>query len=91
MMHARRYFFKALDSDQQRMGRALYLTARLYGLEGRAKGLTGEQRLELRKRLSAPVAEKLHQHLYSGSATKFCRRVRPQRRCAPETTARSRG
>jgi transposase len=63
MMHARRYFFKALDSDQQRMGRALYLIARLYGVEGRAKGLTGEQRLELRKRLSAPVAEKLHQHL----------------------------
>src|SRR5260370_11168786 len=63
MMHARRYFFKALDSDQQRMGRALYLIARLYGLEDRAKGLTGEQRLEVRKRLSAPVAEKLHQHL----------------------------
>jgi transposase len=65
MMHARRYFFKALDTDQQRMGRVLYLIARLYGVEDRAKGLTGEQRLELRKRLSAPVVEKLRQYLLS--------------------------
>ena len=63
MMHARRYFFKALDSDQQRMGRALYLIARLYAVEDRAKGLTGEQRLEVRRRLSAPVMAKLHKYL----------------------------
>jgi transposase len=63
MMHMRRYFFKALDSDQQRMGKALHLIARLYAVEDRAKGLTGEQRLELRKRLSAPVMAKLHKYL----------------------------
>jgi transposase len=62
-MHARRYFFKALDSDQQRMGPALYLIGRLYSVEDRAQGLTGEERLELRKRISAPVMEKLHKYL----------------------------
>ena len=63
MMHMRRYFFKALDSDQQCMGRALHLIARLYAVEDRAKGLTGEERLALRKRLSAPVMAKLHKYL----------------------------
>ena len=63
MMHTRRYFFKALDSDQERMGKAMHLIARLNSVEDRAKGLTGGQRLELRRRLSAPVAEKLHQYL----------------------------
>ncbi len=62
-MHARRYFFKALDSDQAHMGPALHLIGRVYAVEDRAKGLTGEERLELRKRLSAPVMEKLHQYL----------------------------
>jgi hypothetical protein len=63
MMHSRRYFFKALDSDQQRMGKALHLIARLYAVEDRAKGFTGEERLELRQRLSAPVMAKLHKYL----------------------------
>ena len=63
MMHMRRYFFKALDSDQAHMGPALHLIARLYAVEDRAKGLTGEERCELRQRLSAPVTEKLHQYL----------------------------
>jgi transposase len=63
MMHSRRYFFKALDSDQQRMGKALHLIARLYSIEDRVKGLTGEERLGLRQRLSAPVMAKLHQYL----------------------------
>ena len=62
-MHARRYFFKALDSDQPHMGPALHLIARVYAVEDRAWGLTGEERLELRERLSAPVMEKLHQYL----------------------------
>lgn len=62
-MHARRYFIKALDSDQQRMGPALYLIGRLYSVEERAKGLTAEERLELRRQLSAPVMEKLHRYL----------------------------
>jgi len=59
----RRYFFKALESDQQRMGKALHLIARLYGIEDRAKGLTGEERFKLRQRLSSPVMAKLHQYL----------------------------
>jgi transposase len=63
MMHARRYFFKALDSDQERMGQVLYLIARLYKVEDRAKGLSSEQRLELRKRLSSPIAAKLNEYL----------------------------
>lgn len=63
MMHSRRYFFKAMDSDQQRMGKALHLIARLYSIEGRAKGLTGEERLALRQRLSNPVMAKLHKYL----------------------------
>src|SRR5437763_3200130 len=62
-MHARRYFFKALESDQQRMGPALHLIARLYGVEDRSKGLTAEERLALRQRLSAPVMEKLYKYV----------------------------
>ena len=50
-------------SDQQRMGMALHLIARLYSIEDRAKGLTGEERLELRQRLSAPVTAKPHKYL----------------------------
>ncbi len=63
MMHARRYFFKALDSDQEHMGRALHLIGRLYAVEDRAKGLTAQERLALRKRQSAPVLAKLHNYL----------------------------
>jgi transposase len=63
MMHARRYFFKALDSDQERMGRALHLIACLYAVEDRAKGLGAEERLSLRKRRSAPVMAKLNKYL----------------------------
>ncbi|MCZ2147252.1 MAG: IS66 family transposase [Bryobacterales bacterium] len=63
MMHMRRYFMKALDSDQGRMGPALHLIARLYAVENRAKGVSGEQRFQLRQRLAAPVMEKLHAYL----------------------------
>ena len=62
-MHARRYFIKAMDSDSQRMGPALYLIARVYSVENRAHGLSGEERLELRQRLSEPLMDKLHQYL----------------------------
>jgi len=63
MMHARRYFYKALDADSQPMGKVLHLIARLYAVEDRAKGLTGEERLGLRRRLSAPLMAKLHAYL----------------------------
>jgi hypothetical protein len=47
------------------MGPALHLIARLYVVEERAKALalTAERRLELRRRVSSPVMEKLHGYL----------------------------
>jgi len=64
-MHARRYFFKALESDQQSMGPALHLIARLYAVEERAKALalSAEQRFALRQRVSARLLQKLHKYL----------------------------
>jgi transposase len=62
-MHSRRYFFKALESDESRMGPALHLIARLYAVEERAKALTAEQRLALRQRVSARLLKKLHKYL----------------------------
>ena len=63
-MHARRYVFKALESDP-RMGPALHLIARLYAVEDRAKALalSAEQRLALRKRVSVRLMERLHNYL----------------------------
>jgi transposase len=63
MMHMRRYFFKALDSDQERMGKVLHLIARLYSVEDRARTLSAEERLMLRQRLSAPLMERLRAYL----------------------------
>jgi transposase len=63
MMHMRRYFYKALDSDQERMGKALHLIAKLYRIEDRGKRLSAEERLGLRQRLSAPVMAKLRAYL----------------------------
>ena len=64
-MHARRYLFKALESDESHMGPALHLIARLYAVEKRAKALSlsAEQRLALRQRISARLLGKLHQYL----------------------------
>ena len=64
-MHARRYAFKALESDQRHMGPVLHLIARLYAVEERAKALclSPEQRLALRQRTSARLTAKLHQYL----------------------------
>ena len=64
-MHARRYFFKALDSDEPHMGPALHLIARLYAVEERAKALSlpAEERQALRQRVSSRLLGKLHQYL----------------------------
>ena len=64
-MHARRYFFNALPSDEPHMGPALHLIARLYAVEERAKALSlsAEQRLALRQRVSARLLGQLHQYL----------------------------
>jgi transposase len=61
--HARRYFHKALDSDQARMGPALLLIAQLYRVEKEARSLTAEDRLRLRQLQSQPILEKLGNYL----------------------------
>src|SRR5438445_6878510 len=63
MAHARRYFRKALESDQARMGPALLLIAQLYRVEKRARPLTAEDRLRLRQLQSRPLLDKLHNYL----------------------------
>jgi transposase len=63
MSHSRRYYFKALESDQARMGPALLLIAQLYRVEEQAKPLTPAERLALRQRYAKPVLEKLHSYL----------------------------
>lgn len=59
-MHAGRYFYKALESDSDRMGPALFLIAKLYRIESRIRGLDAGQRLALRQRESKPTMDKLH-------------------------------
>jgi len=61
--HARRYFHKALESDQPRMGPALLLIAQLYRVEKQARGWTAEDRLRLRQLESRPILDKLHDYL----------------------------
>ena len=61
--HARRYYIKALDSDQARVGPVLFLIAQLYRVEEHARGWNAEARLELRQRESRPILDKLHGYL----------------------------
>jgi transposase len=61
--HARRYFHKALESDQGRMGPALLLIAQLYRMEKQARGLSPEQRLRLRQLQSQSILQKLREYL----------------------------
>jgi transposase len=61
--HARRYFHKALESDQARMGPALLLIAQLYRVEKQARPLTAEDRLRLRQLQSQPILDKLRNYL----------------------------
>ena len=61
--HARRYFHKALESDQSRMGPALLLIAQLYRIESRARSWPAEARFRLRQRESRPILDKLHEFL----------------------------
>jgi transposase len=62
--HSRRYFHKALESDQPRMGPALLLIAQLYRVERQARPLTAEDRLQLRQLQARPVLDKLRQYLF---------------------------
>src|SRR3989441_4907385 len=61
--HARRYFHKALESDQPRMGPALLLIAQLYRVEKQARPLAAEDRLRLRQLQSRPILAKLRDYL----------------------------
>lgn len=61
--HARRYFHKALESDQPRMGPALLLIAQLYRVEKQARSLAPEDRLGLRQLQSQPILDKLRDYL----------------------------
>jgi transposase len=63
MAHARRYFHKALESDQTRMGPALLLIAQLYRVEKQARSVSAEDRLRLRQLEAKPILSKLHQYL----------------------------
>jgi transposase len=61
--HARRYFHKALKSDQARMGPALLLIAQLYRVEKQARPLAPDDRLQLRQLQSQPILAKLRDYL----------------------------
>jgi len=61
--HARRYFHKALESDQARMGPALLLIAQLYRVEKQARPLTPESRLRVRQVQVRPILDKLRDYL----------------------------
>src|SRR5436190_2076112 len=61
--HARRYFHKALESDQPRMGPALLLIAQLYRVEDQARSLSPEDRLGLRQLQSRPILDQLQDYL----------------------------
>jgi transposase len=63
MAHCRRYFHKALASDQARMGPALLLIAQLYRVEDRARALSAEGRLRLRQIESRLILDKLRNYL----------------------------
>jgi len=61
--HARRHLYKALESDQARMGPALLLVAQLYRVEQQARPMTPEHRLQLRQEQSRPILDKLCDYL----------------------------
>ena len=61
--HARRYYYKALESDQSHMGSALLLIAQLYRVEKQARGLSAEDRLRLRQLSARPLLDRLHNYL----------------------------
>jgi transposase len=53
--HARRYFYKALESDSSRARHALSLIQQLFKLEAATKALPPQERLRLRHAFSRPV------------------------------------
>jgi transposase len=66
--HARRYYHKALESDEAHMGPALYLIAQLYRVEDQARSLSPDDRLRLRQLQSRPILDQLHDYLMATQA-----------------------
>jgi len=61
--HARRYYYKALESDQSHMGPALLLIGQLYRVEGQARGWSAKDRLQLRQLEARSILDKLLTYL----------------------------
>jgi transposase len=61
--HARRYYYKALESDQSHMGPVLLLIAQLYRVEEQARGSSADDRLQLRQLDARPILDKLRNYL----------------------------
>ena len=55
--------YKALESDQARMGPALLRIAQLYRVEQQARGMAAADRRQLRQRQSRPTLDKLRDYL----------------------------
>ncbi len=91
MAHARRYFEKAMDNDQQRACQALKLIQQLYAVEKKAKEeeMDFDQRYELRQEKSIPTLGELHSWLIEnrtevlpksaiGKAIAYCLKLWPR-------------
>ena len=61
--HARRYFYKALESDRRSMAPALLFIAQLYRVEENARTLPAEDRRLLRALQAQPILNKLLAYL----------------------------
>jgi len=65
--HARRYFDKALQNDQQRASKVLKLIQLLYAIEALARedNMTHQQRYELRLDKSLPIINEIGSYIYN--------------------------
>ena len=61
--HARRYFYKALESDRRSMAPALLFIAQIYRVEENARTLPPEDRRLLRALQTQPIPDKLLAYL----------------------------
>lgn len=57
LSHARRYYYKAIPTDRDRAMQAIAMIGKLFEIEKFAKGLSPEERLQIRREKSAPVVD----------------------------------
>lgn len=57
MMHVRRRFYEALKLGDKRAGKAAKWIAELYKVEDKARGLSPDERLAMRKQFSLPIVD----------------------------------